>query len=66
VSPTDPETPPVKLALTVEETCEALTISRPTFYRLVRDGELKAIKIAGRTVVTTAELQRFLDTRLSA
>jgi len=52
-----------RLAYTIAEVCEALTISRPTFYRLVRDGELHAIKIAGRTVVTADELARFLETR---
>lgn len=56
----------MKLAYTVDEACEALTISRPTLYRLMRDGELTAIKIAGRTVIRTEELQRFLDTRMSA
>jgi excisionase family DNA binding protein len=53
----------VKLAYSIAEVCEALTISRPTFYRLVRDGELRAIKIAGRTVVTADELDRFLGSR---
>ena len=53
----------MKLAYTVAEVCDALTISRPTFYRLVRDGELHAIKIANRTVVTAQELERFLGSR---
>jgi excisionase family DNA binding protein len=34
--------------LTPTEVCERLRISRATFYRLVRDGELRAVRLGRR------------------
>jgi excisionase family DNA binding protein len=58
-----PEERSVKLTYSVAETCEALSISRPTFYRLINAGELHALKIGSRTVVRADELERFLGSR---
>jgi len=40
-----------------------LGISRPTFSRLVRRGELAVVEIAGRTLIDPADLREFIDSR---
>ena len=47
-----------KLAYRVDEACHALGIGRTSLYELVKSGELKLIKIAGRTLVPHSELER--------
>ena len=49
-----------RLALTIEQTCEALTISRPTFYELVAAGRLRTIKVGRRRIVPITEVERLL------
>ncbi len=47
-----------KLAYRVDEACHALGIGRTSLYELVKTGELKLVKIAGRTLVPRSELER--------
>lgn len=47
-----------KLAYRVDEACHALGIGRTSLYELVKSGELKLIKVAGRTLVPRSELER--------
>lgn len=54
------ETTPAQERFTyrVLDACAALGISRTSLYELVKSGELKLIKIAGRTLVPRSELER--------
>ena len=47
-----------KLAYRVDEACDALGIGRTSLYELAKNGELKFIRIAGRTLVPRSELER--------
>ena len=47
-----------RMAYRVSDACDALGISRTSLYQLVKIGELKVIKIAGRTLVPRSELER--------
>jgi len=47
-----------RLAYRVSEACAKLSIGRTSLYQLVKDGKLKLIKIAGRTLVPHSELER--------
>ena len=47
-----------KWAYRVDDACSSLGISRTTLYELVKAGELKTIKLAGRTLVPRSELER--------
>lgn len=47
-------------ALSVEQFCEDVGVSRTTFYRLVKSGALKATKIRSRTVVRRVDVDAFL------
>lgn len=47
--------------LTVAEACEALRVSRTTFYRLLRAGKLKSIHLGRRRLVRPEELERLLQ-----
>lgn len=51
---------PERMAYTVNAACAALSISRTSLYALVKKGELKRIRIAGRTLVPRSELERLL------
>jgi excisionase family DNA binding protein len=45
----------------VSEAAEILRISRPSIYRLWRNGKVKPIKVGGRTVFPESELERFIE-----
>ena len=47
-----------KFTYTVSDACAALGIGRTSLYALAKSGELKLIKIAGRTLVPRSELER--------
>lgn len=53
-------TKPPRLALSIEECCEALTISKPLFYELVEAGRLRTVKLGRRNVVPMSEVERLL------
>lgn len=44
-----------KLAYTVSEAAEAVGVHRATIYRLVKAGELRLVKFAGRSVILLGE-----------
>lgn len=50
--------PVPKYAYRVDEACAALGIGRTALYALSKSGELKLIRIAGRTLVPRSELER--------
>jgi excisionase family DNA binding protein len=45
-------------AHTIKAACAALSISRPTIYRLAAAGKIKINKIAGRSTVHDSEIER--------
>jgi excisionase family DNA binding protein len=45
-------------AFRVNDACRALGIRRTLLYRLAKSGELRLIKIAGRTLVPRCEIER--------
>ena len=47
------------LRVPVEEAARLLGISRPTMFRRIQRGEITAVKDGRRTLVTTAELERY-------
>jgi excisionase family DNA binding protein len=50
--------PSERMAYPVSDACDALGISRTSLYQLIKIGELKVIKLAGRTLVPRSELER--------
>lgn len=46
------------VAISINATARALSIGRSTVYKLIHSGELEALKIGTRTLVTTASLAR--------
>ena len=47
-----------RLAYSVDEACQLLSIGRTSLYELAKRDELRLIKIAGRTLVPRSELER--------
>jgi excisionase family DNA binding protein len=47
-----------KYAYSVDEACRLLSIGRTSLYALAKSGDLKLLKIAGRTLVPRSEMER--------
>ena len=50
------------LAYSVEEFCALSGLGRSFLYEAIRNGDLKARKAGRRTLILSAEAQRYLDT----
>ena len=48
------------LCFRIDDACRALGIGRTALYAQIAAGRLKAIKIAGRTLITRAEIERLI------
>ncbi len=56
------ELPPgSKLAYTVDEAAQALGVGATTMWKMIREGDVVAKKVRGRTVVPREDLQRVID-----
>lgn len=53
--------PGAKLSYTVDESGAALGLSAATIWDMLKNGELTAKRVRGRTVIVREELQRVLD-----
>ncbi|WP_207553823.1 helix-turn-helix domain-containing protein [Mycolicibacterium conceptionense] len=42
------------------ETAKAMRCGKTTVYSLLKQGELRSVKVAGRRFVTAAEVERFI------
>lgn len=51
---------------TSKEAMKILKVSRTTLYRIVKNGDLKQIKVGGAIRFTEDEINRFLDTLKNA
>ena len=49
-----------RLAYSVPDACDQLSIGRSTFYELVQRGELRTFKIGSKTLVSRTELVRLV------
>ncbi len=49
--------------VSIAAACRVIGISDGTLYRLLREGELSPIRLAGRTLFEPAELRRFVAAR---
>lgn len=58
--------PGSKLAYTVDEAAQALGVGVTTMWTMLREGEVVAKKVRGRTVVPREELLRVIDEAPSA
>ncbi|WP_445187196.1 helix-turn-helix domain-containing protein [Pseudonocardia sp. Cha107L01] len=47
--------------MSFEDAAERLTISRTTMYRLVKEGQIKTVRIGWLHRVRVAELERYVD-----
>lgn len=51
---------PGKVALSVNEFCHACSIGRSTFYEEVKAGRIRILKAGKRTLIASAEVERWL------
>ncbi len=50
-----------RLLFTVNELCESLRISRSTVYRLLRNGDLPAVRVSGCIRFRREDVDRFIE-----
>lgn len=55
--------PALRLAYPVPHAARMISVSVRQLYRLLATGELQALKVRNRTLITASELDRFLQTR---
>lgn len=60
------ETTSAPLVHRIPQACARIGIGRTALYQLLRDGELRAVKLGGRTLIPESELQRLVAQRLQA
>ena len=51
-----------KMAYTVEEACQLVSLSRSQVYRLIDLGEIQSIRIGRSRRITSAQLEAFIKT----
>jgi len=51
----------MKMAYSVAEACELLSVGRTTLYHAIKRGELQVTKIGRRTVIRAEFLRAFVD-----
>jgi excisionase family DNA binding protein len=49
------------IALTLNQVCATLQLSRPSAVRLIESGHLHAVKVGRKWLVSTSSVQRFID-----
>ncbi len=52
----------LKLAFSPSDAAKTLGIGRSTLFSLLARGEIRALKLGTRTLISAAEIQRFLGT----
>jgi len=53
--------PPDKpLALSVKDFCRRMSISPSTFWKNVRAGQIRVVRLGGRTLIPAAEIARLI------
>jgi excisionase family DNA binding protein len=50
-----------QLAYRVKDFCERIGISASTFWKYVKVGEIRVIRVGGRTLVPASEVERILS-----
>ena len=50
-----------RLALSVTEAAEALNVSRPTVYQLMRRADFPAFRVGRRTLISRSGLERWIE-----
>lgn len=54
------DVPKPKLAYSIREACEAISLSRTTIYSHIAAGRLRVVRIGGRTIIPADSLHSFL------
>lgn len=50
-----------KLAYSIKEACSATSLGRTTIYDCINSGQIKTVRIGGRTLIPAQSLQAFVS-----
>ena len=50
--------------LTIEDVCQELGIGKNTAYGLIKDKQIKSVKVGKRHLIHRAELQKYIDSTM--
>lgn len=59
------EAPKLKLALSIREACAATSLGRTSIFGKIKNGELRAVRIGGRTLIPVESLKELLGLGVS-
>ena len=48
------------LCFRIEDACRSIGIGRTALYAMIKTGQLKAVRIAGRTLIPRTEVERLI------
>ena len=57
----DSPEPRPRRGLSIPEACEILGVSRATIYRRINDGSVRVVRLGGRVIVPSTEIDRILS-----
>ncbi|WP_368492528.1 helix-turn-helix domain-containing protein [Sandarakinorhabdus limnophila] len=52
---------PPRLAYSIRETCAVLPVGKTKLFAMIKAGELRVVRIGGRTLVPASSLQALLE-----
>ena len=52
--------------ISTREAAELLTVARSTIYRMIERGELRSVKVGGRTVILKSDLAALLGVEMAS
>lgn len=52
--------PSAPLAHRIPDACQRIGVGRSSLYELIKTGQLRTVRIAGRTLIPESELQRLV------
>ena len=55
-----------QLTMSITDAAKALSVSRPTIYKLIQNGKLQTFTIGRRRLVTPEALNKFIQSRETA
>ena len=54
------------ITVTIDDACDIIGIGRSKLYEMVRTGELRAVKVGGRSLIVVASIRAAIERAIAA